>query len=310
VNNEKIRIEVLLPAYNGEDFLAEQLDSILGQQGDFGLRITVRDDGSTDATREILRHYEAHHGIKVIWGTHIGVNASVMELINQADGTADLYAFSDQDDIWYDFRLKEAVEAFRTHRTHNPLPRPFLWTCMEELTDENLNPLCFMPRPKNLGDYRNAIIQNKTPGHTQVFNRALWELFKGYPPEEIYVYDWVLYLLASIFGEVYYCPRSCGKYRQHAANAIGYSTHWLAHLHRRAKRLFSGAMKGTFDQQAYFLKRYGERLPKDAKHLLVDFVNSRRNMFKRIRFVCTTQVKRDTRFESLQFRILYLLGVF
>jgi glycosyltransferase involved in cell wall biosynthesis len=297
-----------MPTYNGERFLTEQLDSILGQQGDFELHITVRDDGSTDGTRDILRRYEKEHGITVIPGGRIGVNASIMELVNRADENAELYAFSDQDDVWYNFRLQEAVNAFRAHG--KTAGKPLLWICREELADENLQTIGHLPHPKYPGDFHNAVIQNKAPGHTQVFNRALWALFKGYPPETIFVYDWVVYLLASAFGELLYCPRPCGKYRQHGANAIGYSPGGRSHFRRRLKRLFSGALGGIAGQQAHFLARYKENLTADHRSILESFVYNNKNLFLRLRFALTTRIKRDTVMESLQFRILYVLGVF
>ena len=306
MSNSKMRIQVLMPTYNGERFLAEQLDSILAQQGHFELRITVRDDGSTDGTRAILAHYSQAHGVHVVFGERVGVNAAVMALVNGAPDDADLYAFSDQDDVWYPFRLQEAVTAIQAR----PSGRPLLWTCMEELTDEDLHVLCAMPRPKLLGDMYNAIIQNKTPGHTQVFNQALRVLLKGYPPQQIFVYDWVLYLLACTFGEVLYCSRSCGKYRQHSANAIGYSANWLAHLLRRLQRLRRGDLRGIAAQQGFYLARYHNSLPEASRHALEGFVHSRGCLLARIRFAFTTRTKRDTWFESLQFRILYILGVF
>ena len=51
-----MKLIVLLSAYNGETYIREQLDSLLAQT----LRnvdILVRDDGSTDGTREILAKY-------------------------------------------------------------------------------------------------------------------------------------------------------------------------------------------------------------------------------------------------------------
>ncbi len=51
-----MKIVVLLAAYNGEAYIGEQLDSILGQTVP-GLEILVSDDGSTDRTRSILENY-------------------------------------------------------------------------------------------------------------------------------------------------------------------------------------------------------------------------------------------------------------
>ncbi len=43
------KVQVLLSAYQGEQYLAEQLDSLLGQTWK-NLEILARDDGSTDRT--------------------------------------------------------------------------------------------------------------------------------------------------------------------------------------------------------------------------------------------------------------------
>ena len=51
-------VEVLLATYNGERFLREQVDSILGQSY-ADVRVTARDDGSADGTVAILEEYEA-----------------------------------------------------------------------------------------------------------------------------------------------------------------------------------------------------------------------------------------------------------
>ena len=52
------RVEILLATYNGERFLAEQLDSIIAQTHQ-NWRIWARDDGSTDGTLALLKAYKA-----------------------------------------------------------------------------------------------------------------------------------------------------------------------------------------------------------------------------------------------------------
>jgi cellulose synthase/poly-beta-1,6-N-acetylglucosamine synthase-like glycosyltransferase len=54
---ETPKVTVLIVVYNGEKYLAEAIESILGQTfGDFELIII--NDGSKDATAGILAHYE------------------------------------------------------------------------------------------------------------------------------------------------------------------------------------------------------------------------------------------------------------
>jgi len=301
-----IKIDVLMSTYNGEKYLAQQIDSILAQKGGFSLKLHVRDDGSTDGTCNILKKYSEKQGVNVVYGKNIGVNASMMELIKNSSENSDYFAFSDQDDLWYDFRLNEAISALEAAKTDKPL----LWSCMEELTDENLTPYNFMPMPKYLGNFYNAIIQNKTAGHTQVFNKSLRNLYKDYPPKKMYVYDWVLYIMASAFGKVLFCEKTCGKYRQHGTNSIGYETGWLKQLPRRAKRLLRGDFKHITAQLEYFYETYKDKLNLEHRRELDRMLNSRKNILKRIYYALTTKIKRNTKFESAQFRLLYILGVF
>ena len=53
---ESQKVQVLMSTYNGERFLREQIESILNQSWK-NLDILIRDDGSRDQTREILKDY-------------------------------------------------------------------------------------------------------------------------------------------------------------------------------------------------------------------------------------------------------------
>ena len=48
-----MKVAVLMSTYNGEEYLEKQLDSILSQNGDYSIEIIIRDDGSTDNTKNI-----------------------------------------------------------------------------------------------------------------------------------------------------------------------------------------------------------------------------------------------------------------
>ena len=60
------KIIVLMATYNGEKYLQEQIDTILAQK-DVDVELVVRDDGSTDRTKEILE--ENHRKGKLDWYT-------------------------------------------------------------------------------------------------------------------------------------------------------------------------------------------------------------------------------------------------
>jgi rhamnosyltransferase len=53
-------VDILLATWNGERYLAEQIDSILAQSYS-NWRLLIRDDGSSDGTRDIIRRYVSEY---------------------------------------------------------------------------------------------------------------------------------------------------------------------------------------------------------------------------------------------------------
>ncbi|NTU26280.1 glycosyltransferase family 2 protein, partial [Bacillus tequilensis] len=51
-------MSIIIPVYNGEKYLRDCLDSVLGQTLK-NIEVLIVDDGSTDSTRNILKCYEA-----------------------------------------------------------------------------------------------------------------------------------------------------------------------------------------------------------------------------------------------------------
>jgi glycosyltransferase involved in cell wall biosynthesis len=53
-----MKFSIVTPVYNGEKYIAETIESVLSQKGDFEVEYFVQDGGSTDDTIEILKKYE------------------------------------------------------------------------------------------------------------------------------------------------------------------------------------------------------------------------------------------------------------
>lgn len=89
-------ISIIIPIYNAEQYLAECLDSILGQT--YGnLEIILVNDGSVDASREICRQYqEQDNRIVFIEQENAGVSAARNQGIGMASG--EYVMFVDADD--------------------------------------------------------------------------------------------------------------------------------------------------------------------------------------------------------------------
>lgn len=97
-------VTVIIPTYNGENYLEAQIESIVNQlvPGD---KILCIDDSSTDNTRKCLEKLgEKYSMLSYSSNTiNLGPNQTVWKLLQMVD-TA-LFVFCDQDDIWLPSRL-------------------------------------------------------------------------------------------------------------------------------------------------------------------------------------------------------------
>jgi glycosyltransferase involved in cell wall biosynthesis len=89
------QVSVVVPVRNGERYLTESLDSILGQSTPPG-EVLVVDDGSTDATPQLLRAYGDR--LRVVRQDAVGLGAALNHGIATARG--DVLAFLDADDLF------------------------------------------------------------------------------------------------------------------------------------------------------------------------------------------------------------------
>ena len=116
-----MKIHILLSTYNGEQFLAEQIQSI-PQQTVQDWKLLIRDDGSTDRTREIIREFVAQdsriHWINENESKNLGVIKSFHNLAQFEE--ADVYFFSDQDDVWLPQKLELSLAEARKYPAEMP----------------------------------------------------------------------------------------------------------------------------------------------------------------------------------------------
>jgi len=101
----KPRVSVIIRTYNRAAYLCEAIESVFAQTfRDFEL--IVVDDGSTDATRDLLARYDGR--LTPIILDHTANQAAVMNAgIHAARG--EFVAFLDDDDIWLPNKLQRQV---------------------------------------------------------------------------------------------------------------------------------------------------------------------------------------------------------
>ena len=105
-----VSVSVVIPAYNAAPYIAEAVDSVLAQTAP-AAEVIVLDDGSSDATRNILARYGPR--IRLVTQENRGAAAARNRGIELA--TAPYVAFLDADDCWEPDKLAVQLAAAETH---------------------------------------------------------------------------------------------------------------------------------------------------------------------------------------------------
>lgn len=298
---------VMLSTYCGERFVREQLDSLLEQEG-VEVRVLVRDDGSSDGTKSILKEYvEAHTDvITVVSGENIGWRRSFFELLSMArrlPEAYDYYAFCDQDDIWLPKKLCKAVERIATLDTELRLYCSNLYYYKNGVNRGEIKH----------GEYRataeNCLIRNYATGCTIVFNRPMLEIMTSRMPKMEVNHDTWAYQVAVLLGSVYIDKEAYILYRQHEANQIGIRSGWREVWSRRLRSLRASMKRHDRERQAQELERcFADIMPADSLTAVRKVARYRSNPRRRLSLATDCRYTTGLRSNDFWLRLRILAG--
>lgn len=119
-----MKISVCMATYNGAKYLKEQVDSIFNQEfkenPDTEIELIVSDDESTDDTLNILRSYNdqrikiyihTEHKKNRYFNAAFACTKNFENAIKKATG--DYIFLSDQDDVWYPWKLDKSLSSLK-----------------------------------------------------------------------------------------------------------------------------------------------------------------------------------------------------
>lgn len=216
-----MRKEVLLSTYQGGRYLLAFLDSLVAQTArDWFL--SIRDDGSSDDSVEIVRRHSRLHGYEVRWhassGTRLGYPETYFTLLQAA--TQPIVFFADQDDLWLPEKL-----AVMEPEVHAYGDTPALVHTDLIVVDSNNRELApsFLDlergRPPRSDTLLGLLLMNYVTGAAAACNLALCHAIRR--PRVSVPHDWWAALTAVLLGRVRYLDIAPVRYRQHGGNAIG-----------------------------------------------------------------------------------------
>lgn len=300
-------IAVVMSVYNGEKYIAQQLDSIFGQSVQ-GVCLFVRDDCSLDSTIEIIKSYKKKYDIRLIEGSQrLGAAYSFLTLLSMIPDCYSFYFFSDQDDWWMPHKIDRSLFFLSKN-----IDIPSLYCSRLEIVDKDLEHLGYSNIPNILG-FKNALVECIATGCGVAFNLAAKKLLSRCSPDKIFMHDWWAYLVISAFGEIVYDEQPSVKYRQHGANVVGSAYGGLDLYIRRIKRLVRGNAGGIFQmssQAEEFLKCYGEELDSSKKEILTIIVEGKKSFLKRINLTFSKGFQRQSIIDEILLRFLILFNLY
>ncbi|WP_223522283.1 glycosyltransferase [Pseudomonas sp. A-B-26] len=234
------KVAVLLAAYNGMQWIEEQLVSIL-QQSDVDVTIYISVDLSTDGTQAWCAAYAVDQPRIVVLpgaGKFGGASRNFFRLIRDVDfETYDYIAFADQDDIWRVDKLTRATSEINSRQidAYSSNVTAFWPDGRRHLLDK--------AQPQVAWDF---LFEAAGPGCTYVLGKHFaLSLKKSISSnwrqlQKVSLHDWYFYAFARSNGYRWYIdPVPSMAYRQHESNQIG-ANKGLSSLVARYKTIHDG----------------------------------------------------------------------
>jgi glycosyltransferase involved in cell wall biosynthesis len=204
------QVSVIIPAYNGDRYMAQAVESALSQTFT-DLEIIVIDDASTDRTHQVLQPY--FDKIRHVYQENRGVAAARNRGIQEAKG--ELIAFLDRDDFFLPDKLAAQVALFRQQPSLGIVNSG--WPVVNEQGDaiSDLKPWLYFPKL----DLETWIVQMPVLPSAMMFARQWLELVGGFNSEFDSVDDSDLVIRLAVLGcQAAWLPQVTVCYRQHDQN--------------------------------------------------------------------------------------------
>jgi len=215
------RVDILLPTYNGESYIEEQINSLLNQTYS-NFKILIRDDGSTDQTNEIIHKISKKDSrivINIDEKENLGLVGNINCLLGISD--ADYIMFCDQDDVWFVNKVEVLLNELLRLESELNKYTPILIHSDCFVTDENLNGRNLFKGTKPLQyGLINSLFKFYVQGASAIFNSSLKK--EIYPfISNVYLHDRYTHLVVEIVGQRSYVNVPLMFYRQHSKNLVG-----------------------------------------------------------------------------------------
>ena len=265
------KVEILLATYNGEQYIEEQIESIMQQEYTNWI-VRACDDASTDRTYDILKGYQEKYPEKfIVEKKEKGSGSAKLNFFYlMKQSTCNYVMCCDQDDVWLPNKISLTMEEMRNQEGTDV---PVLIHTDLKVVDEKLEVISesFFEHSnlRKSFTYPEALIQNHVTGCTMMMNRALVKLLSvkmNY--QYILMHDWLAAIVATTFGKVGFVDCPTMLYRQHAINSVGAKKYGLALLISKLKNnSIRKSIINTTKQAGEIVKAYQDKHDEETYQL-------------------------------------------
>jgi glycosyltransferase involved in cell wall biosynthesis len=232
-------IGILLPTYNSEKYLPEQIDSLVLQSYSYW-HLWVRDDGSSDSTLSVLKAYQRQLSGKITIVEDskgkLGASKSFETLMECC--SLEYLMFCDHDDVWLPSKIEKTFKKMKEIEEQHPQKALLVFTDLK-VVDINLNIISNSmwkyqkTNPQHAKDFYSLSISNPVTGCTVMINQKAKEISLPMSSNSL-MHDLWIALNVSHYGFIDFIDEPTVLYRQHSENVIGArkinSTYYISRL--------------------------------------------------------------------------------
>lgn len=268
ITNINDNIIIAMATYNGEQYIREQIESIINQSYK-NWKLIVQDDGSKDSTVNIISEYVSQDD-RILLITNDsdnhGAYANFYSLLSKIQsgtfGSNYQYvALSDQDDIWLDNKLEILIESIHNSNEYGPILVYSDYSIINAYGDTLINSahseINLVPNRKESIFFSNSYVW----GNTTLLNRELLERvhFSDNLINNKYPHDAFLAKVATIVGSLVFVDSQLVKYRRFENNesaGMWYRLSFSKIVNKLKIRTRAKTLGVTLDQSLAILKNY------------------------------------------------------
>lgn len=202
--NENL-VSIILPVYNGSEYLSQALDSCLNQTYK-NFELIIVNDCSVDNSLEIIEKYAQNDGRIIVCSNPVNLGLPTSLNIGHKLANGSMMTWTSDDNILQVNFLDKLVNALKAQQV------PIVYSSYQIINDKS----SVISSATNLN--MNRLLFSNTIGCSFLYKRNVYYDLKGYQEDLFLVEDYAFWLFASLSYPMYFVDENLYDYRHHKSS--------------------------------------------------------------------------------------------